>query len=46
MRTDKVCHPPMFKEKKKEGARKTKKRLSNPYVKSAFVWTSSDDDFQ
>ncbi|XP_055999067.1 uncharacterized protein LOC125673398 [Ostrea edulis] len=47
MRTDKVCHPVHFKERETSGRRgKGKAPLSNPYAKSAFVWTSDDDDFQ
>lgn len=48
MRTDKVCHPPEFKETSPSTSRRGKgrKSLANPYAKSAFVWTSDDDDFE
>ena len=45
MRSDNVCHPKGYKETKKEG-RPKRKNVSNPYSRSNFVWSSSDDDFQ
>lgn len=45
-RTDKVCHPKGYAEKKTQ--EKKKPTLSNVYSKSAFQWefSSSDEDFQ
>lgn len=49
MRTDEVCHPKDFKEQgssSSKSSRKQRSRLSNPNGKSAFIWTSDDDDFE
>lgn len=49
MRTDKVCHPKDFKDQgssSSKSSRNQRSRLSNPYGKSAFIWTSDDDDFE
>ena len=47
MRTQKVCHPKGFAEKKSEGKAPKKGQKTNVYSKSAYVWDwTSDDDFQ
>ena len=49
-RKEHVCHPSGFAEKEDRPVRRRskskRKTATNPYSKGAFVWISSDDDFQ
>ena len=46
MRSDKICHPMGYGQAKEEKTSESvrKRRQSNPYAKSGFVWEFSSDD--